>query len=575
MGSITPPPAVRSHLAPIPPTCTLQEVRTGKTRHIAGTTISSAIQKNRRSGRVFATHTGLVDDEQVYEKHGGIDKALHGYNPLHYATWAKQRPEKAHLYRNGAFGENFVVAGLDEENLCIGDLFSVGSDGVVIEVSEPRQPCYKLNHRFEWEQMSIETQNTGRCGWYWRVKSTGYVQEGDLIQLIRRPNVEWSVGRIQELLYSKEVKFEEWEVASRLSGMGEEIAEIFELRITKGIEDMSFRLEGRPGKKFPVTWRTYRLVEKSDVSRRVKKFVFSIADSDFPVPNPEFDLFPHVRLKFGPNDTYIRAYSVVSGNMNTFELGIGLDDKSRGGSQYLHQQLQVGDSIDVASGHSILAPPNTRNAERDSHHVFIIGGIGITAFLPLFKHLDSMSASYTIHYAARTMSDAVYLTELPKDNTHVYVSDLHHRLDISSIIPPYTKNSADERKITKIYCCGPSKMNAAVRSLTRSLGYPVSQLHFEDFGSSEDLHNGPPFSVRTSRANKTFTIPTGKSILEILNAAGFEIPRSCEIGNCGNCSVEYSQGDVDHRGIALEPRQKETCLLSCVSRGKGEVVLEL
>lgn len=149
--------------APLPPPDVPAELRTGKVRHIAGTTIKSAIEKLRRPGRVFVSNVGLDADEQVYEHHGGIDKAVHGYCSSHYILWATEHSSKAHLYRPGAFGENFVTANLNEDNLCIGDKFSIGSD-VIVEVSEPRQPCYKLNHRFEWARASIETQKTRRTG---------------------------------------------------------------------------------------------------------------------------------------------------------------------------------------------------------------------------------------------------------------------------------------------------------------------------------------------------------------------------------------------------------------------------
>jgi len=82
--------------------------------------------------------------------HGGVDKAVHQYFPGHYPSWREEYPEKD-SFQVGGFGENLVCeGGMNERNVCIGDVYRVGSeeDGVLLQVSLPRQPCFKLNHRF-------------------------------------------------------------------------------------------------------------------------------------------------------------------------------------------------------------------------------------------------------------------------------------------------------------------------------------------------------------------------------------------------------------------------------------------
>lgn len=167
--------------APAP--TTLLEVRIGKVQNLdAPVLITSAINKTPRQERVFLTKTGLVEDCTVYEFHGGMDKALHQYDMSHYKSWGKERPDLAHLFRQGGYGENLVTMGMNERNVCIGDRYSIGSE-VVVEISEPRQPCFKLNHRFKWKRASLKTQQTGRTGWYLRVIQTGYIQQYVLTNL--------------------------------------------------------------------------------------------------------------------------------------------------------------------------------------------------------------------------------------------------------------------------------------------------------------------------------------------------------------------------------------------------------
>src|SRR5690606_10795759 len=107
----------------------------------------SAIAKTPRSGPVRIGELGLDGDEQGDRRvHGGVDKAVHHYPFEHYARWRAELGPLPVLAAPGAFGENLSSAGLDESNVCLGDRYALGS--VVLEVSQGRQPCWKLNDRF-------------------------------------------------------------------------------------------------------------------------------------------------------------------------------------------------------------------------------------------------------------------------------------------------------------------------------------------------------------------------------------------------------------------------------------------
>ena len=106
------------------------------------------------------------------------------------------------LQAPGAFGENLAVAGLDEAGVCIGDHWRAGS--AVLEVTQGRQPCWKLNLRFGVPDMSARVQNTLRAGWYCRTLQAGVVHAGDALELLERPHPGWTVQRLLALIRDRE-----------------------------------------------------------------------------------------------------------------------------------------------------------------------------------------------------------------------------------------------------------------------------------------------------------------------------------------------------------------------------------
>jgi len=86
---------------------------------------------------------------------------------------------------------------MNERNVCIGDIVSIG-DEVLLQVSLPRQPCFKLNHRFQLKNFAPNTYKTSRTGWYYRVLREGTIQAGDEIKLVERKHPTWTIERVQE-----------------------------------------------------------------------------------------------------------------------------------------------------------------------------------------------------------------------------------------------------------------------------------------------------------------------------------------------------------------------------------------
>lgn len=165
----------------------------------------SAIQKQPIHHPVALTRSGLTGDQQGDQRHhGGPDKALHHYPEEHYPLWHGDLPHTPDEYwRPGAFGENISTTGLTESEVCIGDIFQL--DSTLIQVSQARQPCWKLNLRFNHPHMAAQVQSTGRTGWYYRVLKPGTIAPGSLLTLKDRPHPDWTLARLLHYLYTDQL----------------------------------------------------------------------------------------------------------------------------------------------------------------------------------------------------------------------------------------------------------------------------------------------------------------------------------------------------------------------------------
>lgn len=171
---------------------------TGKTRAFRGDE-PSAIAKYAVDGARRVGFLGIEGDEQAdLTVHGGVDKAIHHYPRDHYEWWQGELGDHALLSAAGAFGENISTEGLVETEAAVGDRYRLGS--ALVEISQGRQPCWKLGHRFGVASVPATVVKTRRSGWYYRVIEEGAVAAGDALDLVERPLPDWTVERVFGLL---------------------------------------------------------------------------------------------------------------------------------------------------------------------------------------------------------------------------------------------------------------------------------------------------------------------------------------------------------------------------------------
>ncbi|MDQ0313743.1 MOSC domain-containing protein [Amorphus orientalis] len=203
----------------------------------------SAIAKRPTGDRVKVTASGLALDSQAdLSVHGGPEKAIHHYAADHYPAW------RSELVRDdlqpGGFGENISTSGLTEDILCIGDILTFGT--ATVQVSQGRQPCWKLNAHTNEKRMAALFQKTARTGWYYRVLEPGTVKQGDTISLVERLWPEWTVQRVTQARLTRRIGSEAAATLSRLPALSESWRTAFARISEKDLsEDTTARLGGK------------------------------------------------------------------------------------------------------------------------------------------------------------------------------------------------------------------------------------------------------------------------------------------------------------------------------------------
>jgi len=544
---------------PIPPPTTLLELRTSKLKKFG--TVLSGIDKKPIHIPLYVSATGLTDDEHDLTFHGGVEKAVHQYDHSHYSFWQSRHTQAAAKFVAGGFGENFVAEGLSEENICIGDLVRVGppdstsSDdgtGCLLEVSLPRQPCFKLNQRFGIRNFAPQTHQENKTGWYYRVVKQGYISAGMELRVVERRNPTWSIARLQHFFHRDKGDLNIAKELSELPELGAECKDVFKKRIVE-VETKATKTVAQ--------WTDYTVTSKTLESPRIVRLQLTLTNPPNIVTTP-IPAGSYTTLKL-PNGLQ-RNYSIVAGTTSSFTLGIALDDQSRGGSSYIHNHLAIGTTIQVGQITRGIKPNGMA-----SHHIFIVGGIGITAFISTMQKLHSINQTFELRYAVRSAEDVAFAALMNdfKDSIHIYDKQAGQRMDINRILRDRATNS-------HVFTCGPQRMITSIIAAAREVGLAEDEIFYESFATDT---TGDPFTVDVVSGSRTRKLDVGaeQSLLEVMRAAGLEVASSCETGSCGTCRIGMKSGKVSHRGEGLTKEEQGKEMLCCVSRGEGHIVVEL
>lgn len=219
------------------------DVFSGKIQDYPGSR-PSAIGKIQVDGELMLTELGLEGDEQAEKKiHGGPDRALCHYPREHYPYWAREFPDQADQFVAPAFGENLSTDGLTEQNVYIGDIFRWGE--ALIQVTQPRSPCFKLNFHFGISDMASLMQNCGKTGWLYSVVAPGMVSADAPLELLSRVS-DVSVQEAIAIAWHMPFDDEQYHRLLSAAGLSKSWTRTLQKRRLSGkIEDQTRRLSGK------------------------------------------------------------------------------------------------------------------------------------------------------------------------------------------------------------------------------------------------------------------------------------------------------------------------------------------
>jgi MOSC domain-containing protein YiiM len=158
-----------------------------------GKEVITGIFKAPVIGPIYLGKDDVEGDDVIDRKyHGGVDKACYLFSADHYAQWKIEYPDLD--WKWGMFGENLTIEGLDEAKIHIGDVFKIGS--AKVQVTQPRQPCFKLGIRLNDGKAVKRFVEKEQCGIYIRVLEEGYVKQGDTVSCVEKKDENFTVKEI-------------------------------------------------------------------------------------------------------------------------------------------------------------------------------------------------------------------------------------------------------------------------------------------------------------------------------------------------------------------------------------------
>jgi len=268
----------------------------------------------------------------------------------------------------------------------------------------------------------------------------------------------------------------------------------------------------------------------------------------------------------------VRSYSLVNDQdeRHCYVIAVNRDTSSRGGSNFVHDNVRAGDIIKISEPHN-----NFALREDAEHSVLIAGGIGITPLMSMIRRLERLGRPWELFYAARTRNAAAFLDDFAaiSPSAHVHVDFDDERagriFDLAAIVATAPAHA-------HLYCCGPLPMLDAFEKA--AVGRPAGHAHVEYFQAKEAPALDGGFKVKLAKSNRTIAIEPGKTILDAVLDAGVSANFSCSEGVCGTCETRVIEGIPDHRDLFLSPEEKaanKTMMICCSGSKSQTLVLDL
>ncbi|QRY81838.1 oxidoreductase [Pseudomonas sp. PDNC002] len=309
-----------------------------------------------------------------------------------------------------------------------------------------------------------------------------------------------------------------------------------------------------------------RVTAVEQATPQIKRFTLARADG---LPMPAFTGGSHVIVKMA--DGLSNAYSLMSDprDLSHYQIGVRLEEQSKGGSAFMHQQVKVGSELTISTPNNLFALD-----PKAGRHVMIAGGIGITPFLSQLHELETGAVPYELHYAFRSPEHGAFHAELAEGphagKVRFYIDSEERRLDLAALFASLEAND-------HVYVCGPKPLIDAVIEDAKKAGIADAHVHFEQFAAAPA--SGGAFTLVLGRSGRELRVEEGMTIIQAIeNVKAATVDCLCREGVCGTCETRILEGEVEHfdQYLSDEEKASQQTLMLCVSRARGErLVIDL
>jgi ferredoxin-NADP reductase/MOSC domain-containing protein YiiM len=569
-----------------------------------GRIVRTGVWKTPVTGRILARRLNLDGDGQGdLRGHGGEQRALLVYQLDSYRYWASYL-ERSDLVA-GNFGENLTAEGLADNEVCIGDRFRIG--GAVVEVSQPRDTCYRVGIRLNYPQIPALLVAHHRPGFYFRVIQEGEIGAGDRVEKLSDGPERMTVAEIDALLYSAEHPLEALRRAVRIpalsldwQGSMHALLAAAEAGGTTGNAGLGL------GASAPLAWRGVHpvvVVASREESTDVRSFEFAAEDGS-PLPPALPGQYIMVRVRPSPDAPAVtRSYSLC-GPPGIPNYRIGVKNERGLASGFLHQSVREGTRLEISAprGSFTLAAGATPV-------VLISAGVGVTPMLAMLHGAAATKAGASrpvwwlhsardrAHHSFAKEADDLLVALRASRRCVIYSrpapgDTLGQDFDRSGHLSLQLLHEFGIPQDADFYLCGPPRFLEDFQKGLAAWGIPWPRVHVEIFGPAPTRTPGIS-SVAAALPHRpdgpagggplvTFlrsglAVPWDSrfgSLLELAEACAVPVRWACRSGVCHNCESSLIDGELAYMPEPLDPPAEGNALICC-SAPKTAVELDL
>jgi ferredoxin-NADP reductase/MOSC domain-containing protein YiiM len=561
-------------------------------------TVYTGVWKEPVAGPQMVRRLNIDGDGQGDKQgHGGEQRAVLVYQIESYAHWGQHFGRDDLAYGN--FGENLTVDGLPDDEVCIGDRYSIGE--AEFEVTQPRVTCYRVGMRLGEPELPALLVSHHRPGFYMRVITEGRIQAGDPIVKTTTGPGALSVADTDALLYLPGRDQAKLKVAAAIPALSPGWQQSFR-DLLAGPQDGGTASAGG-NEPAPPAWPAFRKLRVTKVvpeSENVSSFYLTAADGGaLPAARP--GQYLTLRVTGAGQPAPVRSYSLSSATEDgTYRISVKREPHGVA-SGYLNSHLRPGAVLDVA------APRGDFTLGGDAGPVLLISaGIGVTPVLSMLYQLAARDSQQEVWwlYGARGPSEHPFageaqalLAKLPNTSEHVFYSAAtpaeRHRAHAAA--GHLTKKALAGLGIppaASAYICGPASFMADMRDALTAIGLGQDAIHTELFGALPSVNPGitgqarkaphrPPGPPETGPvvtfARSGVTTAFGDdwhSVLDLADACDVPTRWSCRTGVCHTCVTPLLSGDIAYAPDPLEPPADGQVLICCATP-RTDIVLDM